>query len=322
MSLGVTGAAIGFSAATRGGRRRHRRPGSAGCCPARRRSGVRSAGSRSSADSPRRRAPERTRCWAASSGRRSRSRRRSTCRRPSAEVSGSFESLVPFPTLSRQGRRFVWNLAATRRHRGGDGRARGRRRRSAPTSASRARRPRTSGSRSRWPSSSAPARSNASWLMFTSPTGTGYVNYAAVGALECLTRGDCATVAMQYSARPSVLSLDRVDEGQLHATKLHRARSASGSPRSPPTAVRSSSCSARASARGRARTRSRAAGPQGPIADGVDHAIWIGTPYLSKWKEQVLHDDGPDIDRGSSGCSTTSTSGTRSPTRARGRSAT
>ena len=37
--------------------------------------------------------------------------------------------------------------------------------------------------------------------------------------------------------------------------------------------------------------------PPGSIADGVDYAIWIGTPYMSKWKEQVLHDDGADIDR-------------------------
>ena len=31
-----------------------------------------------------------------------------------------------------------------------------------------------------------------SWLMVASPTGTGYVNYAAPSILEFLTRGDCA----------------------------------------------------------------------------------------------------------------------------------
>ena len=50
--------------------------------------------------------------------------------------------------------------------------------------------------------------------MVVSPTGTGYVNYAAVSILEFLSRGDCATMAMQYSARPSALSLDRVKEGR------------------------------------------------------------------------------------------------------------
>ena len=50
-----------------------------------------------------------------------------------------------------------------------------------------------------------------SWLMIASPTGTGYVNYAAVSILEFLTRGRLRDVAMQYSARPSPLSLDRVE---------------------------------------------------------------------------------------------------------------
>jgi uncharacterized membrane protein len=47
-------------------------------------------------------------------------------------------------------------------------------------------------------------------ICLTSPTGTGYINYVAVETLEYLTRGDCATVGLQYSLRPSFLSLDRV----------------------------------------------------------------------------------------------------------------
>ena len=38
-------------------------------------------------------------------------------------------------------------------------------------------------------------------------------------------------------------------------------------------------------------------GTQGLVDAGVDHAIWIGTPHFSKWKEQVLYDDRPDVDR-------------------------
>jgi uncharacterized membrane protein len=30
---------------------------------------------------------------------------------------------------------------------------------------------------------------------------------------------------------------------------------------------------------------------------GIDRAIWIGTPYMSKWKQEVLHGDRPDTDR-------------------------
>ncbi len=47
-------------------------------------------------------------------------------------------------------------------------------------------------------------------ICLTSPTGTGYLNYVAIETLEYLTRGDCATVGLQYSLRPSFLSLDRV----------------------------------------------------------------------------------------------------------------
>ena len=46
-----------------------------------------------------------------------------------------------------------------------------------------------------------------------SPTGTGYLNYVTAEALEFLTRGDVAMVAMQYSLRPSPLSLFRVGIG-------------------------------------------------------------------------------------------------------------
>ncbi len=70
--------------------------------------------------------------------------------------------------------------------------------------------------------------------MIASPTGTGYVNYAAVAILEFLTRGDCATIAMQYSARPSPLSLDRVGEGRLHARLLMRGDRATACAQCPP----------------------------------------------------------------------------------------
>ena len=55
---------------------------------------------------------------------------------------------------------------------------------------------------------------NRGVLLVVSPTGTGYVNYQAVEALEYLTRGDCVTVTLQYSKRPSPLSLGRVEVGR------------------------------------------------------------------------------------------------------------
>src|SRR6516225_2357098 len=60
-------------------------------------------------------------------------------------------------------------------------------------------------------------------LCVASPTGSGYVNYVAAETLEYLTWGDCATVALQYSLRPSFLSLDRVAMGRAQNRALLHA---------------------------------------------------------------------------------------------------
>jgi uncharacterized membrane protein len=214
---------------------------------------------------------------------------------PYALVSGSYESLVPFNTLSRAGRRYVWWVNPADRisaimgepavaqpirvYVGLE---------SAPTEQERVdlalRELERMGAFER------------EWLMIASPTGTGYVNYAAVSILELLTRGNCATVAMQYSARPSPLSLDRVGEGRAHARMLCAAiseRLAQCPPETRPKLVLfGESLGAWTSQDGFVDR-----GTQGLVDCGIDYAIWIGTPHFSKWKERVLFDDGPNIDR-------------------------
>ncbi len=46
-------------------------------------------------------------------------------------------------------------------------------------------------------------------LAFSSPTGSGYINYVFAEALEYMTLGDCAISTMQYSMLPSSMSLTR-----------------------------------------------------------------------------------------------------------------
>lgn len=46
-------------------------------------------------------------------------------------------------------------------------------------------------------------------LAFASPTGSGYINYVFAEALEYMTLGDCAISTMQYSMLPSSMSLTR-----------------------------------------------------------------------------------------------------------------
>ena len=96
------------------------------------------------------------------------------------------------------------------------------------------------------------------------------------------------TVAALARSRRRRAPANSEADGALSANAWSRSRTAN---------ARRSSSSARASARGRARTRSSTTGRRGSSTTGVDYAIWIGTPNFSKWKERVLYDDGPEIDR-------------------------
>ncbi len=64
-----------------------------------------------------------------------------------------------------------------------------------------------------------------STIIAASPAGTGYVNCITVEAAELMTRGDVATVAIQYGGLPSMLSMGRVGRAsRLYALLLRRLR--------------------------------------------------------------------------------------------------
>ena len=124
-----------------------------------------------------------------------------------------------------------------------------------------------------------------SLICVASPTGSGYVNYVAVETLEYLTRGDCATVALQYSLRPSFLSMDRVATGReqnralFHALEWRlRAMPADGRPR---LVGFGESLGAQTM-----QDAFLSEGAQGFHRVGVDRALFLGTPATSKWAEQ------------------------------------
>ena len=132
-------------------------------------------------------------------------------------------------------------------------------------------------------------------LMVISPTGTGYVNYVAVETAAYLTRGNIASVTMQYSLRPSPLSLDRVAEGRRHYRMLidaiHNALRERPPDKRPRVVLFGESLGAWTSQDAFAHR-----GTQGLVDAGVDRALWIGTPYMSKWKQEVLGGDRSDVD--------------------------
>lgn len=135
-----------------------------------------------------------------------------------------------------------------------------------------------------------------SLIMLVSPTGTGYVNYVAVEAAEMMSRGDMASVAIQYSKRPSPMSLDRVPEGRRHFRLLVKAVEdrVAELPKSkrPKIVLFGESLGAWTS-----QDAFIAQGTDGLVHGGVDRALWIGTPYGSKWKEQALGKDRPNVNR-------------------------
>jgi uncharacterized membrane protein len=133
-----------------------------------------------------------------------------------------------------------------------------------------------------------------SLIMLVSPTGTGYVNYVAVAAVQYLSRGDVATVTMQYSKRPSPLSLGKIKDAReqnrlLWLRILERLRDRTG-PR-PRVVLFGESLGAHTS-----QDVFLHWGTLGPAALGIDRALWIGTPYGSGWMHQVTSADRLDVD--------------------------
>jgi len=122
-------------------------------------------------------------------------------------------------------------------------------------------------------------------LMLVSPTGTGYVNYVAVAAAEYLARGDIATVTLQYSKRPSPLSLGMVAGAReqnrlLWLRILDRLHESSG-PR-PRVVLFGESLGAHTS-----QDVFLHWGTLGLRTLGIDRALWIGTPYASGWMHEL-----------------------------------
>lgn len=124
-------------------------------------------------------------------------------------------------------------------------------------------------------------------ILVVAPTGTGYVNYVMSEALEYQTRGNVASVTLQYSKRPSPMSLDRVGEGHMQYRMLlngiNKRIQKMPAKKRPKIILFGESLGAWTSQDAFMHT-----GTDGLKALNIDRALWIGTPKGSKWKEQVL----------------------------------
>ena len=136
-----------------------------------------------------------------------------------------------------------------------------------------------------------------SWLMIASPTGTGYVNYAAVSILE-MPRARRLRDGRDAVRGAPVAAVARPGRRGPHAQRsccvdALRDRLAQCPPDARPKVVLFGESLGAWTSQDAFVDRARRVSS----TPGIDHAIWIGTPHFSKWKEQVLFDDRPDVDR-------------------------
>jgi uncharacterized membrane protein len=135
-----------------------------------------------------------------------------------------------------------------------------------------------------------------SLIMLVSPTGTGYVNYVAMAATQYLTLGDVATVTLQYSKRPSPLSLTKVkdarEQNRLLWLRIVQRLHDRPSSKRPRVVVFGESLGAHTS-----QDVFLHWGTLGPEALGIDRALWIGTPYGSGWMHEITGPERLDVDK-------------------------
>jgi len=124
-----------------------------------------------------------------------------------------------------------------------------------------------------------------SLIVFASPTGTGYLNYVTSESFEYLTRGDCAIVAMQYSLRPSPLSLNRVgigiEQNTIFINALKWRLESIPADKRPRLVIFGESLGAQTS-----EDVFKDEGVAGFERAGIERGLFLGTPFDTKWRQR------------------------------------
>lgn len=120
------------------------------------------------------------------------------------------------------------------------------------------------------------------YLLLISPTGTGWIDQTMIEAAEIMTGGDIATCVVQYAKYPSFLALQKVVSGRrqfrqlLWSVKMQMSERPVS--RRPKIIVFGESLGAWSSSDTVMHT-----GIDGFDHYGIDRALWVGMPGLSKW---------------------------------------
>lgn len=127
------------------------------------------------------------------------------------------------------------------------------------------------------------------YIIVYSATGSGYVNYVAAESAELLTGGNVAGVSIQYSVRPSFLSLDRVGTAWESTLALLTALAwkvrSIPEERRPKVLLFGESLGSQS-----AQDVFEKEGVSGFDILEVDRALFLGSPYASKWRQHWLAD--------------------------------
>jgi uncharacterized membrane protein len=125
------------------------------------------------------------------------------------------------------------------------------------------------------------------YLLLVSPTGTGWVDHTMQEAVEFFTRGDIASVCIQYGRYPSFLSLQKVRQGRRQFRGLvwgvHQRLRAVPPEQRPTILVFGESLGAWSSS-----DVVMKEGIEGFDRYSIDRALWFGMPHLAKWSAAGL----------------------------------
>jgi uncharacterized membrane protein len=126
-----------------------------------------------------------------------------------------------------------------------------------------------------------------SYLLLVAPTGTGWVDQTLIEAAELFTRGDIATCCIQYGRYPSFLSVQKVALGRsqfrLLLWGLKQRLDERPPERRPHVLVFGESLGAWASS-----DVVMYQGIEGFDHYGIDRALWVGLPWLSRWSRSGM----------------------------------
>ena len=138
------------------------------------------------------------------------------------------------------------------------------------------------------------------YLLLISPTGTGWVDHTMIEAAEFFTRGDVASVCIQYGRYPSFLSLQKVRQGRRQFRGLvwgvHQRLLGIPRDQRPTVLVFGESLGAWSSS-----DVVMKEGIEGFDRYSIDRALWFGMPHLAKWSKAGLDRPGQMIPEGTVG---------------------